>query len=140
MFRSISLLVTVLAVAMVASACNNSSTTSAPTTTPTTITETWTGTLVVNGSVTYPFTVQQTGTITATIASLAPDSTVTVGLLLGTWNGTSCAASSSIVTDAAVLNTTVTGNATGTGNFCARIYDTGHLAAPTDFVVTVSHY
>ena len=90
------------------------------------------------GGVTFPFSVQQTGTITATLTALSPDSSVTVGLLMGTWNGTSCAVS--IVNDAATVNATVTGNATGTGNFCVRVYDVGKLSAPTDFNVSIVHY
>lgn len=135
------LLVPLLCAALLASACNsNNPFLAQPTATgpATQITDNFPGTLTVNGGVTFPFSVQQTGTITATLTALSPDSSVTVGLLMGTWNGTSCAVS--IVNDAATVNATVTGNATGTGNFCVRVYDVGKLSAPTDFNVSIVHY
>jgi len=144
MFRPMSLLLLpVVAAALLASACGSSSTPSAPTTTPTQLTDTFSDTLTVNGGVTFPFGVQQTGTITATLTALAPDPSVTVGLLLGTWNGAACsisAGSSGIINDAAVLNTSITGSATGTGNFCVRVYDVGKLTAPTTFTVSIVHF
>ena len=127
-----------LAAAALTSACGSSTNTTAPTTPPVQVNETFAGTLTVNGAQTFPFGVQQTGTITATLSALNPDSTVTVGLAIGTWNGTACQLV--ITNDKAALNTVVTGSATGTGNFCARVFDVGKLAAPTDFTVTVAHY
>lgn len=124
--------------AALTAACGSSSTPTTPTPTPVSINEGFTGTLTVNGGVTYPFVVQQTGTITATLNGLAPDASATIGLAIGTWNGASCA--QVIPNDAAVLNTTVTGNANGTGNFCVRVYDVGKLTAPEDFSVAVVHY
>ena len=131
-------LLPLLAAAALTSACGSSNTSTAPTTAPVQINETFAGTLTVNGAQTFPFGVQQTGTITATLSALAPDATATIGLALGTWNGTSCQVI--ITNDTAALNSVVTGSATGTGNFCARVFDAGKLAARTDFTVTVSHY
>jgi hypothetical protein len=124
--------------ALLTAACGSSSTPSTPTEPPVSVTETFTGTLTVNGAITYPFVVQQTGTVTATLDSLAPDASATIGLMIGTWNGAECAPG--IPNDAAVVSTTVTGNANGTGNFCARVYDVGKLSAPTDFSVSIVHY
>src|SRR6185503_6752414 len=49
-----------------------------------------TGPLNPNGGRTHAFTVQQAGTVTATLTALGPDDTVIVGLSLGTWNGQVC--------------------------------------------------
>lgn len=139
MFRPTLLFVLpLLAAAALTTACGSSTNITGPTTPPVQINEAFTGTLTVNGARTFPFGVQQTGAITATLTTLAPDSTVTVGLSLGTWNGIACQVI--IAKDDAVLNSAVTGNATGTGNFCVRVFDAGKLPSPTDFTVTVAHY
>ena len=107
---------------------------------PTQISEAFEGTLTVNGATTYPFAVQQTGTVTATLSALSPDDAI-VGLQLGTWNSTtaSCAVPS-IYNDNATSGASVIGSATSTANFCVRIADVGKLAGPTDYVITVTHF
>jgi len=91
-----------------------------------------------NGGRTHPFAVQQAGTVSAKLTALSPDETVTVGLSLGTWNGQVCQVI--LANDAAVLNTTVTGAAQQTGNFCVRIYDVGKLTASTNYTIDVTHF
>src|SRR3954451_21013454 len=81
---------------ILAAACSSNDTLTPTTpTTPTTpgnaITEPpFTGTLKVNGAATYPFTATSAGTITATLASIAPDASVAIGLSIGTWTGSAC--------------------------------------------------
>jgi hypothetical protein len=138
MVRSL-LLWPALALALAAAACGDNPTTPAgDTSTPVQITETFVGTVTVNGGSTTPFTVNRAGQVQAQITDLAPDNTVHVGLLLGTWNGNSCAVS--IVKDDTALSGAVIGNATGPGTLCIRVYDTGGLAAPTDYAVKVDHF
>src|SRR5665647_761130 len=62
--------------------------TTTTTTTAATVTQTFTGNLNVNGAATLPFTAQP-GTVTATLTALG-DPTLTVGLALGDWTGSSC--------------------------------------------------
>ena len=95
-----------------------------------------TGPLNPNGGRTHPFTVQQAGTVTATLTTLDPD--VIVGLSLGTWNGQVCQVI--LRNDAAKVNNTVTGNAQQTGNFCVSIYDVGQLTGPTTYSIVVTHF
>ena len=59
-----------------------------------TVTETFTGTLTVNGATTHPFPIDAIvgGTVTATLKTIAPDGDSVVGLSLGTWNGSTCQA------------------------------------------------
>jgi hypothetical protein len=96
-------------------------------------------TLTPHGGVIYPFAVQQSGTITVTLTTLAPDSTALIGLSIGSWNGTACAIG--IAKTDATQGTTVIGNASGTGNYCAYVNDsTGRLTAPVEYQITVTHF
>ena len=124
------------------SGCGGSSTdttstlpTTPTTTTTPTVTQTFTGNLNTNGAATMPFTAQ-TGTVTATLMTLG-DPTVTVGLALGTWSGSSCAIA--IANDNALVGATVTGSVSGTANVCARIYDVGFVTATIPFSITITH-
>ena len=123
--------------AIVFGACNNT-TPVTPTTTPApTTTDPFTGTLTPNSARIFPFTVQAAGTLTATLTTITPDSTIAVGLDLGTWNGSACQI---IIANTNVVQSGfVTGAAGGLGTLCVRIYDVGNLTANEDFVVTVVH-
>ena len=137
-FISVSTVLCSVLLALGAAACGSDNPTTAPTTDVPTITESFSDTVTVNGARTHPFTVSKAGTVTATLIVLSPDSTVTIGLSLGTWNGTSCQII--IANDAAVLNSAATGTAqTGGGSYCVRVYDVGRLTAPTDYTVQVTH-
>ena len=136
MLRRLLLLPAVTA-AVLAAACSDNTTAPTPEV-PVTVTETFSGTVTVNGAVTTPFTVARAGTITAELTALSPDDTVTVGLSLGTWNGVSCQVV--IANDAAKLGSAVIGTATAPGSLCVRVYDVGALTAPTDYDVKVDHF
>jgi hypothetical protein len=101
------------------------------------VTETFTGTLTVNGAQTHSFSTGS-GQLTATVTTLSPDSTAVVGISLGTWNGTTCQIV--LANDNATQAGFVTGAASTTGSFCARVYDVGRLSAATDYTVTVVHF
>jgi len=130
------LLFVAVAVAMAFWACKNTipstSTTPAPTTT-----DTFQGTLNPNGARTFSFSTQAAGAITATLTSVTPDSTTTVGMALGTWNGTACQVI--LANDSAVQGTVLIGASTAAGSLCVRIYDVGNLTANEDFAVAVVH-
>ena len=128
----------VLAFALVQAACSESINPSLPSDPGNPVTETFTGTLTLNGADTHPFSVGRSGSVSAAIASLAPDATVRIGLSLGTWNGASC--STVIANDSATVGTTVTGAADREGRLCVRVYDAdGTLPQPTNFELTVVH-
>jgi hypothetical protein len=105
--------------------------------TPQPVTEIFTGTLTVNGGVTHPFSATTAGSLTATLTNIAPDENPTVGLSLGTWNGSACAVV--ISTDAAVRTTVVYGTVNQAGQLCVRIYDVGRIANANDYEITVVH-
>jgi hypothetical protein len=103
---------------------------------PTTVN--FSGTLAVNGAVIHRFTPTQIGEINVTLKVLDPVSTVTIGMGLGFWTGTSC--SLLIADDQAILNELLIGSTTREGEFCARLYDVGQLSAPTDYTIEVRHF
>lgn len=105
--------------------------------TPVTITQTFAGTLTVNGAQTHNFPVERAGTVTAQVKALS-DQAATLGISLGTWNGAACQII--ISNTAAVLNTTVVGTATSIGQFCVWLNDVGKLTSGVDYSVDVTHY
>jgi hypothetical protein len=144
-----------VAVAAVASACddnNNLSTPTGPTTPPTVITETFKGTLLKNAAYTHPFTVTDSGDVSVfllqSVDPANPDNNaIPIGVSLGTWNSISgsCAvvvASDNIVpvnTDNASQGQLV-GRATAAGNLCVRVYDVGFVTGSTNYELLIDHY
>jgi hypothetical protein len=145
--RVVSLLLTV--VTLVTVACRHSTTSPTTTTTSTTTTtataapamttETFAGTLGVGATTFYPFTVAQTGTVTATLVSIGGDevpSTVQVRLGIGTEDDVGCnATATSIVSSKSPVVTT----SETAGAYCANITDVGNLFATAAFDVTITH-
>jgi hypothetical protein len=105
---------------------------------PPTLTETFSGTLMLNGATTFSFTVNGAGSITAQLTTLSPDSTRPVGVSLGTWNGSICQIL--LPNDNSIQGSVVVGTASTTGSFCVRIYDAaGTVVNPQMFVIDVFH-
>jgi len=142
-----------IAVAAVASACdnnNNLSTPTGPTTPPTVIGETFSGTLLKNAAYTHPFSVTDSGDVSVfllkSVDPANPDNNaIPIGVSLGTWNGVSCAvviASDNIVpanTDNPSQGQLV-GRATAAGNLCVRVYDVGFVPGATNYELLIDHY
>jgi hypothetical protein len=128
-----------LLAAMTFAGCGGSNNTAQVPTTPTpvAVTETFSGTLTVNGAQTHRFAVDRAGTVSAQLKTLS-DQAATVGISLGTWNGAACTII--ISNTAAVLNTAVTGTAQSSGQFCVWLNDVGKLTAGVDYSVDVTHY
>jgi len=91
----------------------------------------------MNGGASFPFTATAAGTVTVTLASLSPNSTLQIGLSLGTWTGSACQIV--IANDAAAQAAAVSGTVTAAASLCARVYDTGKVTTPVDFNVTIVH-
>ena len=140
-----------LVAAALATGCSDNNTVTNPgnQTPPTQVTETFEGTLTVNGAVTQPFVIQTAGNVVATLTALDPSSVVVggetkdtvVGLSLGTFNGIVCAVGvPTFANDNAKVGVSLTASATATGSYCARVYDVGKITQATAFQLTVTHY
>jgi len=127
----------VVALALGSWACSNTAPTTLPTPTPPTTTDTFEGSINPNGAKTFSFIVQTGGTVTTTLTTVSPDSTVAIGLAVGTWDGAACSVFKA--NDNAPQGTSITVTASGAGSLCVRVYDVGNLLDVASFVVTVVH-
>lgn len=128
----------VLPVAMFAVACEGDIASFPTTPDPVTVTETFTGTLNINGAATHAFVTLATGAVVATLVSLGENPPPAVGLSLGTMSGSTC--SLILTNDKAVVTSVVTGTVTTLGgNLCVRIYDVGSLTASVPYEIRVEH-
>jgi hypothetical protein len=131
-----------LLVAAAIAACDETPTNPGPIgPTPDPVSESFSGTLTVNGAVIFPFSVAQPGAVTATVTALGPDPAAIIGISVGMWTGTTC----QVVLDNAnaSINSQITGtvNLSTGGSLCARIYDAaGKLTGPVTFTIAVAHY
>jgi hypothetical protein len=133
----------VVAAALAAVGCSDDLVTDpGDTTPPTQVTETYSGTLTVNGAVTHPFIVQTAGNVVATVTALDPvDDDTAIGLSMGTWNGIACTIGApTLANDGAKVGVSLTASATVTGNYCVRVYDVGKIKQATAFELTVVHF
>ena len=101
------------------------------------VTETFSGDLGRNGARTHSFSTSASGSVTATLTALAPDSALVVGFSLGTWNGSVC--NVVLANDAATQGTVVTGGVSSFGSLCVRVYDVGNITGQISYEVTVAH-
>jgi hypothetical protein len=136
-FRYWKLLLGCVLTAVAAAGCDSTATVTTPTTPGVSTTESFSGSISVNGAVTYQFTSSSRGTVTATLTTVGPDTTLIIGVSLGTWNGTSCQVL--LANDAAAQGATVLGTVSGVGNLCLRVYDVGKLTGTATYTVDVTH-
>jgi len=129
----------VLVAAVAAGGCDNELDNTPPVEPPPTVTETFTGTINVNGAATHTVTIAAAGTVTATLTEITPDTTIAVGFALGTWNPTLSVCQQVIPNDNALQGQLLTGNVSGPGQLCVRIYDTGKLTGALNYSVSVTH-
>ena len=123
--------------ALGAAACDDETPTT-PTTPPAPVTETFSGNISQNGVSIHSFSTGGSGTVTATLKTVAPDAALVVGFSLGNWNGTAC----QVILDnpAATGGAVLTGTMSGIGNLCLRMYDVGNVAAiPASYSVEIVH-
>ena len=137
-------LVLVAVSAVLAVGCGNNDTTTTPTpTTDTRSNETFGATLSVGQSQFYSFTTLSPGQTDITLVSLRPSGSVnvtlsrTVGLGLGTPQGTDCALSSATNTTPALKAQLSV--ATNVSTYCVKIADIGNLTGAVDYTIRVLH-
>ncbi len=89
------LLLIPLFVAMAACGGNSATLPTGPSTLPTVLTETFTGTLTRNSAFTHPFSVSDSGDVSVflinSVDARDANTSIPLGVSLGTWNGASCA-------------------------------------------------
>lgn len=107
-----------------------------PTPVAPTITETFTGTLLVLGVTTHPFTVQQVGGLKVSVTDVAPGAAVSLGV--GTPGLTGCNVISAL-TAAPGPAPQISGTATVVGPFCVSVSDVGNLVEAVTYTVVVQH-
>jgi hypothetical protein len=129
---------TALTLAIGACASDTASSTTAPT--PVTTAETFSGTVEQLGTTGVPFIVSTDGPLTIGLTSVAPLSTMALGVGIGTWNGSTCGASITKNDNARSGITALTGTATA-GNYCVIVYDSGNIPEgwSVSFAVQVVH-
>jgi len=137
--RAFILRAVVLSVAVAAAGCEGEIANLPTTPDPVTVTETFTGTLTINGAQTHNVFTGATGLVTATVASLGETAPAKVGFSMGTLS--SVGTCTVIVhNDNAVVTTALTGTVANlSGTLCVRIFDVGALTGPADYTITVSH-
>src|SRR5262245_28056041 len=137
--RAIILRALVLSLAIAAAGCEGEIANIPTTPDPVFVTETFTGTLTINGAQTHNVFTSATGTVTATVASLGESAPEKVGFSLGTLStiGTCTVV---LHNDNALVNSSLSGTvASLNGSLCVRVFDVGALKAPVDYTVTVYH-
>ena len=125
-----------LALALMVSACHSNPSTSPTTTASGLTTETFNGTVAVNGSDSKTFTVAVTGVVSVTLTA-AP---VPMGLGVGQPGGASgCVLLPGGSTTATAGTLAQVAGEVTPGTFCVQVYDVGNQTAPVSYTVTVTH-
>jgi hypothetical protein len=148
--RRLLLLPLLAALSLSLGACGGSSSSAtSPTTTTTTtttstplITETFTGSVGQNGTAIHPFSVKTGGyTLLAGYTALTPSSQTSLGLGIGSWDGTTCSLNLA-QNDAAKSGSTALTATASAANYCMRVYDGGNIAAgvTVGYTLQVQHY
>lgn len=136
--QSIARMLLLVALATIVSGCDDDTTPTTPTP-PTMVTDTYEGTLTINGAQTHSFATQAAGNLTATLTTLAVDSGVTVGLSFGIFTPSTNTCQIIVDNGAAAQTTRLTGQVSSAGNYCVRIYDAGRLTNAATYTITLEH-
>lgn len=130
-----------IAIAGAASACTSADATTSPSTTSTaaTTTETFSGSIAQTANATYPFTVATTGSLQVSLTSVAPLSTMALGVAVTT-GGASCG-SAIAKNDNARTGTPALGGVVTAGSYCVQVYDSGNIpdSSSATYTVQVTH-
>ena len=132
-------ILSLVAALMAPTACGSSTTSNVPTTPVNPVTNTFAGTLTVNGAATYTFAVLTAGTVTATLTAVGPDATVPIGFSIGNWSGTTCSVGQGLYQDHAVQGAVITATVSLAGTLCMRVYDPGTLTDSVTYSIDVVH-
>jgi hypothetical protein len=126
----------VLGAALFTAGCADPVTPTTPTPAVPTVTDTFSDTLLVQGSNTHQFTVTTVGGVKVSLVSVEPGAVVFLGI--GTPSLGSCSVLDHVE---AVAGPTVqlSGTATVPGSYCVIIHDPGNLVEPAVYTINVLH-
>ena len=127
----------VMAAALAGASCGDDNTTTPTSPTPVYVTDTFSGTVEINGTARHTFAAKTPGSIVIALTTLAPDSTLQMGIGLGTWDGTACAIV--LQTGSASQSSQFSASTTSAGNYCVTIFDVGNLTSSADYAISVTH-
>jgi hypothetical protein len=138
-FRRLTVVCAIALMALGTTACDSGddTTPTTPTLPTPNVTETFAGSININGAATFTFPTSTGGTVNATLRTITPVSTIQVSLALGTWNGVNCQVV--LNNDRASQGGSITGNVSGSGTLCVRISDIGQITQQTGFEIVVVH-
>jgi len=92
--------------------------------------------LMVGGTTARSFNVAKGGDLSVLFTALLPETTGVVSIALGTFDGTTCTPTNTVVVTAGsttpIMTTTVVA-----GDYCISVADTGTLTKTNDFSITV---
>ena len=137
------MLLAILGVALLTAGCADPIVPATPTPVLGTISESFSDTLLVLGTNTHPFTVQQIGGMKISITTATP--TVAIGLGVGTPSIGSCAVIEKVTVVPSAQGPTVvptvqlSGTASVAGPFCVLVFDVGNLTEAIAYTVNVLH-
>ena len=100
------------------------------------LTDTFTGSLAPKASDGHLVTVASNGNMDATLTTLSPTTTITVGLGIGQPVAEGC--SLLIYNDGAKAGTILSGSV-GPGTYCVIVYDVGNVTDPLTYSLSVVH-
>lgn len=103
-------------------------------------TSNFTGKLTTGGAAGFPFTVVNPGDISLSITELAPVNTLTMGLVLGSWDAVATTCTQQRSTSTATVNLVFSASPSAPGEYCVGIFDVGNVQVSTDFVLKVTYY
>ena len=130
------ILAVVLGLSLATVGCSDPVAPATPTPAVPTVTDTFNGTLLILGSNTHQFTVQQIGGIRVSVTGVTPGAAVGVGV--GTPSGANCVLLQNL-TAVPGPSPQISGTATITGTFCVSVFDVGNLVESVNYIVTVLH-
>ncbi|MFN8062998.1 MAG: hypothetical protein U0Q12_27850 [Vicinamibacterales bacterium] len=101
--------------------------------------DTFTGQVTSGGVSSQPFTVTAPGTITIAITAITPLSSLTMGIGLGVWDGSTC--SVSLTSSSAHQGDTFSATTSSAGNYCVALFDVGNILpdVTVGYEMTVTH-
>jgi len=104
------------------------------------VTETFTGTVPVRGSMFSPFSSSRVGEFSVTLISLSPPASVFVAVSFGVvLGGTICSPTQQPNTLSTAGHTVLNGQIATPGTYCIRVDDEGFFTVPETYTIQVAH-